>query len=119
MRTATKLAVIGGGALTALAMTALPAQAGGKPDTGSACADFNRIGAETGLWGRYDCADWRVDHSDRVLIVRHHGAATVRVDDRWPVIDIGRDLPRAGDLPQVININGPSGAYTIPVRPPR
>ncbi|GAA2669414.1 MULTISPECIES: hypothetical protein [Actinoplanes] len=87
MRTTTKLAIAGGGMITALVMTASPAHAGPGD-----CEAFNQVGDQTGLWGPYDCADWDI-HPDTVLIIRP-GAE--------PAEPITRD-----DLPTLIDLNGP------------
>jgi hypothetical protein len=123
MRTATKLVVIGGGMLAALAMTAGPAQAGpkGDPDVKAACDTFNHIGAETGLWTRFSCANWHANHNSSVLVVNRTGhRAGFWNGDRWPFVDIDIDeqLPHVTSLPPVVNINGLSGSFTFPVTRP-
>ncbi|GIE85156.1 hypothetical protein [Actinoplanes regularis] len=171
MRTATKLAVVGGGILTALAMTAGPAQARSttvNPDVQAACNDYNRIGAATGLWGPADCANWRSTNVTSVRVTNQIGTraaiwngtalpprlpsvaslpAATALPPRLPSVtnlsaatalppvasldpdlipgdllnDIDSPLNLTGltKLPSVVNVNGPSGALTVPVTPPR
>ncbi|GAA4600439.1 hypothetical protein BJY16_003527 [Actinoplanes octamycinicus] len=126
MRTTTRLAVAGGGLLAALAVTAGPAQAGppdDRDDVKAACATFNRVGAETGLWDRHDCSSWRADNRHTVVTVRQNGSTVVRqtTTDRGVDLDF-QGWPFTGlhvDLPRVVNINGPAGATTIPVDRPK
>lgn len=110
MRTATRMAAVTGGILAALAMSAGPAQAGGKddPDVRAACATFNRIGVQTGLWTRANCANWRANQNGSVLVITN---GNVRRTANWP-FDVR-------NLPSVININGTDGPRIIPLRPPR
>ncbi|GIF04348.1 hypothetical protein [Actinoplanes siamensis] len=118
MRTTTKLVITGGALLAALALTAGPAQAGPRnddPDVKAACDTFNRIGAETGLWPRQDCANWHVNRGTTSV-------RTVNYQGWWPFtdLDLDLDLPdlhRLTNLPAVLNINSPSGSVTVPFGP--
>jgi hypothetical protein len=139
MRTATKLAVIGGGMLAALTMTAGPAQADprGDPDVRAGCANFNYIGAQTGLWPRFSCTNWRANRNSTVVITGNGGplvtpfwnapgwpftglSADFWNGDQFPFADLDIDLtrlPRLTDLPPVMNFNSLTSSYTYPVRP--